>query len=114
MTVRKLILKVIREVEVVVVRCIGNEVLTSMCIAVTTGTKCPIGVLKGTDVSRTAEKDRPEKHTERLGTADFSGTTSEESSGSKCQQWLKLDDEKDDQRTYFSWSRLGSLEEVDE
>ena len=42
-----LILKVIREVEVMVVRCIGNEVLTSMCIAVTTGTKYPIGVLKG-------------------------------------------------------------------
>ena len=41
-----LIFKVICEVEVMVVRCVGNEVLTSTRIAVTAGTEYPIGVLR--------------------------------------------------------------------
>ena len=41
-----LIFKVVRKVEMVVIGYIGNEVLTSMHIAVTTGTEYPIGVLR--------------------------------------------------------------------
>ena len=41
-----LIFEVIREVEMVVIGCVGNEVMTSMHIAVTTGTRHPTSVLK--------------------------------------------------------------------
>ena len=69
-----------------IVRCVGNEVLTSTCIAVTTGTEYPIRVLRTGMSAGQLKKSKPEKHTERLGTADSSGAASEESSGSNCRQ----------------------------
>ena len=62
MTVRKLILKIICEVEIVVVLSVGNEVMASVPIAVTTGARHPtsVSVLKDRSVNGAAEKNRVE------------------------------------------------------